>query len=197
MTNLARAFSRRYSIDEMMLESDQVVERRLSDLNGAFADDAAFTAALKGEDSLIYRVYGQSGHDGEGDLHYGLGVLMPGRVGDEFYLTRGHIHEWRDAAEVYIGLAGKGLMLLEDIDTGGSGTFPLGKERIVYVPARTAHRTINTGDEPLVYFGVYPAGAGHDYGHLAEENFRKVVVAGESGYRVRDRQDYVKSLETS
>ena len=47
---------------------------------------------------------------------------------------------------------------------------------VVYVPGHTAHRTMNTGDEPLVYLGVYPATAGHDYGVIARRNFRSIVV---------------------
>ncbi len=194
--NFDKAFGRQYNIREMMLESDEIVERRLSDLNSAFADSTAYAAALEEGDPVIYRVYGASAASGEGDLHYGLGVLMPGRVGEEFHLTKGHIHEWREAAEVYIGLAGRGLMLLEDIRTGESETYPLGENRIVYVPGNTAHRTINTGEDPLVYIGVYPAAAGHDYGYLTEKNFRKVVVKTASGHTLRDREDYLKDLET-
>jgi glucose-6-phosphate isomerase len=34
-----------------------------------------------------------------------LGVLMPGKVGAEYFMTKGHIHAWRPAAEVYLGSA--------------------------------------------------------------------------------------------
>jgi hypothetical protein len=45
---------------------------------------------------------------GEGDLHYGIGCLMPGKIGDEYFLTRGHLHAQRPAAEFYFGLNGEG-----------------------------------------------------------------------------------------
>jgi glucose-6-phosphate isomerase len=67
-------------------------------------------------------------------------------------------------------------MLLEGDDGGESRMVLLRPNSIVYVPGHTAHRTINIGDEPLAYLGVYPARAGHDYGVLAERNFRSVVV---------------------
>jgi glucose-6-phosphate isomerase len=67
-------------------------------------------------------------------------------------------------------------MLLEDENTGRSVLLPLGKGRIVYVPGYTAHRTMNTGSEPLVYLGIYPANAGHDYGAIAKRNFQKILV---------------------
>ena len=46
---------------------------------------------------------------------------------------------------------------------------PLTPESAVYVPGHTAHRTINTGDMPLTYLGIYPARAGHDYGVIADD----------------------------
>jgi glucose-6-phosphate isomerase len=35
---------------------------------------------------------------------------------------------------------------------------------------------MNTGSVPLVYLGIYPSNAGHDYGAIAARNFRKIVV---------------------
>ena len=67
-------------------------------------------------------------------------------------------------------------MLLEEETGDGSRMVRLQANAVVYVPGNTAHRTVNTGDEPLVYLGVYPARAGHDYGVIAQRNFRSVVV---------------------
>ncbi len=114
-------------------------------------------------------------------------MIMPGRIGAEYYLTKGHFHAWRPAAELYIGLRGEGVMLLEDEATGESKLVPLIPNSAVYVPGFTAHRTINTGKVPLTYLGVYPAQAGHDYGLIAERNFRKVVLAVDGKPTLRDR----------
>ena len=67
-------------------------------------------------------------------------------------------------------------MLLEDETTGESRLLPLRPHHAVYVPGRTAHRTMNTGTVPLTYLGVYPARAGHDYSAIAQRNFRMVIV---------------------
>ncbi len=166
------------------------VERRLSDLCGCFADEAAYGEALSHGDPLIYSVSSQAPADGAGQLHYGLGMIAPGRVGREYYLTKGHLHAWREAAEVYLGLAGEGFMLLEEEATGESRLLQLGKDRVVYVPGGTAHRTVNTGADPLVYIGVYPAGAGHDYGTIAEKNFRQVVTDRGGRPVAVDRAEY-------
>jgi glucose-6-phosphate isomerase len=159
------------------LQGAPQVERRLSDLRGCFADRFAYEARLVQDDPVIYSVSSLETAQGDGQLHYGLGIVAPGRIGDEYFMTKGHLHAWRAAAEVYIGLSGAGAMLLEHEQTGETHFVPLAANSIVYVPGCTAHRTINTGDTPLVYLGVYPAGAGHDYAPIAARNFRKMVVA--------------------
>ncbi|MEN9936971.1 MAG: hypothetical protein RLZZ387_3550 [Chloroflexota bacterium] len=168
--------------------------RRLSDLRGVFADTAAYEAALALGDPMIYTVAAVESFSGEGQLHYGLGMLMPGRIGAEYYCTKGHLHAWRPAAEVYIGLQGEGVMLLEDEQSGATRLEPFGASQIVYVPGATAHRTVNTGDVPLVYLGVYDAAAGHDYGAIAERNFRQVVAAINGSPTAIDRAAFMSSI---
>jgi glucose-6-phosphate isomerase len=43
--------------------------------------------------------------------------------------------------------------------------------RMVYVPPFWAHRTVNTGEEPLISFCAYPAEAGHNYGDIEKQGF--------------------------
>lgn len=171
------------------LKGATMAHRNLSDLRGSFVDAQAFESALRQGDPLIYTVASVEPGKGSGDLHYGLGVLMPGKIGEEYFLTKGHYHAWREAAEVYIGLRGEGCMLLEDESSGLSRMVPLGAGKIVYVPGHTAHRTINTGSEPLVYIGVYPAAAGHDYGSIATRNFRKVLIERDGHPLLLDRSE--------
>jgi glucose-6-phosphate isomerase len=182
------------------LEQAQIVEgaetkRYLSDLRGCFADTAAFEAALAEGDRLIYSVSSVTPADGEGDLHYGLGMVMPGQVGAEYFLTKGHLHEWRPAAEIYIGLRGKGVMVLEHEQGNESQMVPLEANGVVYVPGWTAHRTCNVGSEPLIYLGIYPAHAGHDYASIAESNFRSVVVNEGGSPRLLGRESFLQRLE--
>jgi len=169
------------------------VLRRLSDLGGVFADTAAYESLLAVEDPVIYSVSTVEVARGARQLAYGLGVLYPGRVGREFYLTRGHFHAEREAAEFYFGLSGQGALLLEDEATGESILHALLPGDAVYVPGRTAHRTINTGVRPLVYLGVYPADAGHDYGALAQRNFAKVLVDCDGQPALLDRRAFLTS----
>ena len=168
----------------------KVTRRHLSDLKGCFADTAAFAAASGQGNPLVYSVAAVEPASGAGALHFGIGRLMPGRIGREYYLTKGHLHAWREAAEIYVGISGEGAMLLEDAASGATRMVPLQPNCAVYVPGNTAHRTVNTGSSPLIYMGVYPAAAGHDYGAIAERNFRCVVI--EEGDRpvLRPRADF-------
>lgn len=180
-SSLVAALAARFDLTPAGIAGCRRTERRLSELRGCFADTAAFEAELKCGDPLVYAVASLEPAAGEGDLHCGIGELQPGRVGREFWMTKGHLHAWRPAAEVYVGLSGSGLMLLEDEATGESRAFPLAGGTLVYVPGGTAHRTINTGAIPLVYLGVYPARAGHDYEAIRERNFRHCVLDAPGG----------------
>ena len=79
--------------------------------------------------------------------------------------------------------AGKSTLLrlfnrLSDLIDGTErrGTVTLAENTVVYVPGHTAHRTVNTGSEPLVYWGILSSEAGHDYGAVGKRNFRQVIV---------------------
>ncbi|MPY87911.1 MAG: glucose-6-phosphate isomerase [Luteitalea sp.] len=166
----------RFDVATGAIDGVPSVQRYLADLRGCFADARAYEAALARGNPLVYSVASVEPAHGAGDLHYGLAVVHPGRVGGEYFHTKGHLHQWREAAEIYLGLAGEGAMLLESERTGETRLVPLGEGHVVYVPGYTAHHTINTAAVPLAYLGVYPAAAGHDYGAIADSNFRSVVV---------------------
>lgn len=173
------------------IEGRTATLRHLGDLTGCFANPVAYQQALAVANPLLYRVTQIEAAQEEGDLHYGLAILYPGKVGNEYYMTKGHLHAWRPAAELYIGLAGRGLMLLEEEGSGECRAVPLEANRTVYVPGYTAHRTINIGKEPLVYWGILSSRAGHDYGSIGQRNFRKIVVEVEGRPTVMERSEYL------
>lgn len=168
--------------------------RFLADVGASFADQQACSHLLA-ENPLLYQVTQVEDHAGEGQIHYGIGIIMPGKVGREYFMTKGHLHAWRPAAEVYIGLRGRGMMVLEDERTGECRAVPLEANSTVYVPGHTAHRTVNVGDEPLVYWGILSSAAGHDYGTVGERNFRKVIVEQDGEPVVLDREEFLRELE--
>jgi glucose-6-phosphate isomerase len=83
------------------------------------------------------------------------------------------------------------MMLLENEETGACMPCRWPQENTVYVPGFTAHRTVNTGDEPLVYWGILSSAAGHDYGAVGRRNFRQVIVVEIEGEpTVMERSEY-------
>ena len=160
-----------------------VQERRLTDLGGLFADRAA-EDALRADDPLIYRVFDATDLPKEdGHLLFSTTVIEPGRVGDEFFMTKGHFHARADRAELYYGLSGRGLLLLQTPE-GRVEALPMEAGTAAYVPPYWGHRTVNTGDAPFVFLAAFPADAGYDYGTIARDGFASIVVASDDGPRL-------------
>lgn len=86
-------------------------------------------------------------------------------------------------------------MILEDERTGESRVVPLEANTVVYVPGWTAHRTVNIGEEPLVYWGVFPSEASHDYSSIGERNFRIVIVGENNQPTAMERSAFLRELE--
>lgn len=127
-------------------------------------------------DPLLYEFYGLDlPEDDSGVLQFGTTILYPGKVGEEYFMTKGHFHTILDTSEIYYGLSGRGMMLMETPE-GQVDWKEIGPGEALYVPGRWAHRSINTGTEPLVMFFVYRGDAGHDYGTIEEKGYRKLVV---------------------
>ncbi len=149
--------------------------RHLSNMITQFADaDAARTLVAEG-DPLLYEFYGLDLPAEDGALQFGTTILYPGKVGDEYFMTKGHFHTLLDTAEVYYGLSGHGMMMMETPE-GEVMCLEVHPGDALYVPGRWAHRSINTGDQPLIMFFVYRADAGHDYGTIESKGYRKLVV---------------------
>jgi len=165
---------------------DRHLQRRLSDLRGQFLDAQAYEQLLAAEDRLIYEVYEFRRPETAGELLFGLSIVHPGQVGREFFMTKGHFHTVLDTAEIYLCLQGEGMMVMETPE-GAAQVLPLSPGRALYVPPRWAHRSVCTGRQSdLVTFFVYPANAGHDYGTIERQGFRKLVLQGPQGVEVVD-----------
>lgn len=163
------------------IDNTAPIVRRLSSLRGQFLDQSAFEAALAQDDPELYRVYAVDRPDVVGELSSGLTILHPGKVGDEYYMTKGHFHAVLETGEVYYCLRGHGMMVMETPE-GEAHVATMTPGAVVYVPPRWAHRSVNVSSaEDLVFFWVYPAHAGHDYGSIERQGFRKLIVARDEG----------------
>ena len=155
-------------------------KRNLSQMQGIFFDGAAFDRALAGGDPLVYEFYELGAPEHPGDLAFGASICYPGKVGNEYFMTKGHFHTILDTAEVYYALSGEGAMMTESPE-GDVALRPLRPGHAVYVPKRYAHRSVNTGTSPLVTFFVFRGDAGHNYGAIETKGYRKLVVEGPDG----------------
>ncbi len=152
------------------------IKRKLSDMKGIYLNDEELNKMVKKEDILVYEFYNVNVPEKSSDLAYGTTILYPGKVGKEYFMTKGHFHSILETAEIYYCIRGTGFMLME---------CPEGKVEIqefqpgisVYVPPRYAHRSINTSsNSPLITFFAYRADAGHDYGTIEEKGFRTLII---------------------
>jgi glucose-6-phosphate isomerase len=153
-----------------MLKPKRRLVRRASDLRGYYADAEALEAQARRGNPVHYEVEEIPVPETRGNLMYCISRVLPGRVGDEYFMTKGHYHADAGTAEVYLGLRGVGLVLMKT-PAGEVRAEKMERGRMVYVPPFWAHRTVNTGREPLSFFCVYPADAGHNYGDIASEGF--------------------------
>jgi glucose-6-phosphate isomerase len=171
--------------DETLSEYDNHIVRRLSAMVGQYQDAQAFTAMLS-QDPVLYEVYEIKRPESEGELMNGISIVHPGKVGEEYFMTKGHFHTVLDTAEVYYCLKGEGVMVMETPE-GEWSIEELHPGYVLYVPPRWAHRSVNTGQlVNLVTFFIYPGNAGHDYGTIEQQGFRKLVVERDGRVQVID-----------
>jgi len=152
-----------------------VVVRRVSDVAGVYQDRAAAERLAGGENPIVYQVFNVPVPEERGHLQHCVSVIYPGKVGAEYHMTKGHFHAHRATGEIYLGLQGEGKLLLQD-EGGKVEVLEMAPGSISYIPPHWAHRTVNTGAAPLVFFAVYPGEAGHDYGTIEDKGFARLVV---------------------
>lgn len=162
--------------EKMILSKyDNHIIRRLSAMEGQFSDTEAYGRALAEKDRVLYEVYEVERPEEAGELLHGLSIVLPGKVGNQFNMTKGHFHTVKETSEVYYCLRGEGCMVMETPE-GDWAVEPFKPQSVLYVPPRWAHRSVNTGEDDLVFFFVYPGNAGHDYGSIEKQGFRKLIL---------------------
>ena len=137
---------------------------RLHQLEGVFADTLAFHQCDPHQ--CVYDVEMFDSPEADGALYVGVTHLYPGKVGNEYFMTRGHFHQRREQGEVYFGLRGSGVLLLQN-EQGDVRLEKVTPGSVHIIPGFTAHRLINTGAETLSALAVWPCSAGHDYSALS------------------------------
>lgn len=152
-----------------------IQKRYLADLKGLYANSAA-ESALMASNPLLYEVHEATDiPEVIGQLRYSTTIIYPGKVGDEYFFTKGHYHALADRAELYFGLVGEGYLLLQTPE-GEINAQHMTPGAMTYVPPYWAHRTINTGTGNFAFMACYSADAGYNYGPIAENGFAQLMI---------------------
>lgn len=153
----------------------QQTQRRVSDLGMMFADQGAVESAIKNGDPIVYEIRYHPFKTSKSDMALGVTTIYPGKIGNEFHMTKGHFHEADDQPEIYFCVKGEGFLLMETRE----GDFQVASWKpgtITHIPPNYAHRAVNTGSEALVFVASYHLAAGHEYDTVTQRGFAEIVV---------------------
>ncbi len=168
-----------------LLNTTNYLMRKASDMRGYYQDENALQDIIEKEnDPMHYEVFEHPVPEEYGHLMYCISKLYPGKVGDEYFFTKGHYHTVEQTAEIYLCLRGEGYMMMKTSD-GKCESVRMERGQMVYVPPYWAHRSVNTGNEPLISFCVYPGDAGHNYGDIEEEGFPKRIFEVNNAVKIQ------------
>ncbi len=156
--------------NRLLGERVETVSRTLGDLEGVFADTEAFSRISPDIPAYEVSSFLPEKEGTPGGLYFGITYLHPGKVGNEYFMTKGHFHASIDRAEFYWGLEGEGMLILMD------QTRRVWAERVFpgslhYIPGGVAHRMANTGNGLFSFAACWPSDAGHNYQEIAAYGF--------------------------
>lgn len=169
----------------LMTHFNNHVIRKLSDMNNYFYDSEAYNDLLSKGDIVLYEVYENNFAEVAGELPFGTDIIHTGKVGDEFFMTKGHFHKIVNTAEIYYCLQGHGIILLENL-AGDWHADELYPGSVLYVPPKWAHRSINIGNDDLINLYVCPGNAGHDYRSIETKGFKKLIIERDGHPKIID-----------
>jgi len=162
-------------VEGIMHDPADHIVRKTSVMEGYYADPEALKQLITYEnDPIHYETFESPVPEESGQLRFCISKLYPGLVGEECFMTKGHYHTVLETGEIYLCLKGQGLMMMK-LSDGNCRWEDFSPGRMVYVPPYWAHRSVNTGNEPLISLCVYPGDAGHNYGDIQTEGFPKRV----------------------
>jgi glucose-6-phosphate isomerase, archaeal len=145
-------------------------EKRLKHLVGVFSDNDQFQKM--NPDTLVYSVqcHMPVPEGTSGGLFFGTTTVQPGRVGDEYFMTRGHLHLKLDRGEYYWGVQGEGMLVMMNgnRETWAEKMYP---GSLHYIDGGIAHRVANVGGGALIFAASWPSDAGHNYEEIARSGF--------------------------
>ena len=171
-----------------MSRSSGEYTKRLSEFRGVYADGKALEDLIATQGDLVTYKVVEFREEGS-DMFFGTTTMQPGTVGDECFMTRGHYHARPDRGEIYYTQSGEGLLLLQS-RSGETRRIEMKPGVCAHIPPDWAHRSINTGDTPLVFVWCTNPDAGHDYGEVAKRGMRELVLKKDGVVTVKPNPRY-------
>jgi len=149
--------------------------RKLKDIAAIFKDQEAIKDLSMETMAYTVQIYFPVPEGTAGALAFGNTTIYPGKVGNEYFMTKGHFHGQADRTEFYWCIQGKGMLILVDRErnTWAEEMFP---GSLHYIGSNIAHRVANTGDTKLIFGASWPSDAGHDYEEIAKKGFSARLV---------------------
>lgn len=157
-----------------MSHSTAAYTKRLSEFRGIYSDGKALDDLIAAQGDLAAYTVVEFKEEGS-DIFFGTTTMLPGRVGEEYFMTRGHFHARRDRGEIYYTQTGEGVLLLQS-RAGEIRRVDMAPGVCAFIPPDWAHRSVNTGSTPLVFVWCCNQDAGHDYAEIVTNGMRQLVV---------------------
>ena len=159
-------------LNDFSLKGEPIIyqKRLIKDIAGIFLDQKAVQLIPAETPAYTVQTWFPVAEGTSGGLLFGTSTIIPGKVGNEFFMTKGHFHAQSDRAEFYWGVQGKGMLILMDRDrnTWAEEVYP---GSLHYIGGEIAHRLANTGNENLIVGACWPSDAGHNYEEIAVKGF--------------------------
>jgi glucose-6-phosphate isomerase, archaeal len=149
--------------------------KKLSALKGVFMDEKAFLEL--DPEQVIYTVQAAMSEEENtiGGLFWGTTKIEAGKVGSEYFMTRGHFHSKVQTAEYYWCISGSGVLIEMDLNRNSWGE-EMSPGSLHYIPGGIAHRVANTGNTPLIFNACWPSDAGHNYEEIDNNGFSARLI---------------------
>lgn len=170
--------ARRLDIKSTVLTSgeipnpDEIWVRRLRDVKDYYHDRKAYETM--DPDAVVYRCYTSAKNP---ELMYLVTEISPGKVGDEYFKTKGHFHARPEAPGIYTCFSGLGVAVLQHKDENRPVMIaPFERGTILFIPPYYGHRVVNIGDDKVIYLCIAAADSGWSYDLFAEKDFRYLIV---------------------
>jgi len=164
---------------------DAAEERKIKDMKGYFQDETAY--ALENPEKIVYRVFRKN----YPEISYGITELFPGKIGREYFMTKGHFHKRVEAPGIYFCIKGFGVVVMQHKDEYYAPLVaPFDMGTIALMAPYYAHRVVNVGEESLIFIGLSATDSGISYSSLERKGFKLIIVEENQKATIQENPRY-------